>query len=118
MITKLESAHEDDINCVVWHKKRNILCSCSDDYTIKLWEVKEEESEKDDIKEKEEDNKLAKSLKDLDTEDNNINGKNKNDLENNDNGKVHKTDSNVNEDENNSDNDENSKDNNKDNNNK
>ena len=32
-----EEAHEEDINCVAFHQKKNILASCSDDNTIKIW---------------------------------------------------------------------------------
>ena len=36
-----QKAHDDDVNCVVWHPTKNILASCSDDNTIKLWLIKE-----------------------------------------------------------------------------
>ena len=36
-----QKAHNDDVNCVVWHPTKNILASCSDDNTIKLWIIKE-----------------------------------------------------------------------------
>ena len=38
---KKEKAHEDDVNCVLWHPSKNLLISCSDDNSIKLWKIKE-----------------------------------------------------------------------------
>ncbi len=32
-------AHENDINCVAFHPKKNILASCSDDCLIKIWKI-------------------------------------------------------------------------------
>lgn len=36
---KNEQAHDDDVNCVIWHPTKNMLASCSDDNLIKLWKV-------------------------------------------------------------------------------
>jgi len=44
-VGKIEKAHDDDVNCVVWHPKKNLLASCSDDNLINLWTVKEIENE-------------------------------------------------------------------------
>lgn len=36
----LEKAHDSDLNCVRWHPKLgNILATCSDDHTIKIWRL-------------------------------------------------------------------------------
>jgi len=40
-IGKNEQAHDDDVNCVVWHPDKNLLASCGDDNLIKLWKIKE-----------------------------------------------------------------------------
>ena len=33
-------AHADDVNCVAWHPtKPNLLASCSDDGSVKIWNV-------------------------------------------------------------------------------
>ena len=40
-VGKNENAHDDDVNCVIWHPKKNILASCADDNLIKLWTIKE-----------------------------------------------------------------------------
>ena len=38
-IVKAE-AHEKDVNCVSWNPKQTgVLASCSDDRTVKLWQV-------------------------------------------------------------------------------
>jgi WD40 repeat protein len=38
-----EKAHGDDVNCVAWHPTRpNLLASCSDDGSVKIWNVSRE----------------------------------------------------------------------------
>ena len=34
------SAHSDDVNCVAWHPtKHDVLASCADDGSVKIWKV-------------------------------------------------------------------------------
>ena len=36
----LEDCHDMDVNCVAWNPKHpNLLVSCSDDETIKMWHI-------------------------------------------------------------------------------
>jgi WD40 repeat protein len=37
LITKVENAHEEDINCIKWGPEDNTLASACDDGTIKIW---------------------------------------------------------------------------------
>ena len=40
LLYKQENAHSQDINCVDWNPTRpNILASCSDDKTVKIWNL-------------------------------------------------------------------------------
>ncbi|CAD5125573.1 DgyrCDS13776 [Dimorphilus gyrociliatus] len=32
-------AHDEDVNCVAWHPNEDLLASCSDDGSIKLWKI-------------------------------------------------------------------------------
>jgi WD40 repeat protein len=41
-IDTIESAHDDDINFVSFHPKKNLLASCSDDNSIKIWDLNKE----------------------------------------------------------------------------
>ena len=38
----ISDAHDMDVNCVTWNKKQpNLLASCSDDETVKIWKIEE-----------------------------------------------------------------------------
>jgi len=39
LIDKKEDAHTQDINCAIFHPTMNIIATCSDDRTIKIWFV-------------------------------------------------------------------------------
>jgi WD40 repeat protein len=40
LVYKEENAHSQDVNCVDWNPLRpNILASCSDDRTVKIWNL-------------------------------------------------------------------------------
>lgn len=39
------NAHDQDVNCVKWHPRNpNVLASCSDDETVKIWAFDSSES--------------------------------------------------------------------------
>lgn len=51
-IHNIRAAHDEDINCVSWHRDINVFASGSDDSFIKLWElvpVKEENTASDSL---------------------------------------------------------------------
>jgi WD40 repeat protein len=37
LITKVENAHDEDVNCIKWSPEDNTLASACDDGTIKIW---------------------------------------------------------------------------------
>ena len=37
-IESIKSAHDDDVNFVIFHPNINILASCADDNLIKIWD--------------------------------------------------------------------------------
>ena len=40
VVTTMSDCHDMDINCVTWNPKHsNLLASCSDDETVKIWKV-------------------------------------------------------------------------------
>lgn len=40
LMEKVESAHDEDVNCVAWQRKdKNTLVSCGDDSLIKVWSI-------------------------------------------------------------------------------
>ncbi|CAG0885403.1 unnamed protein product [Cyprideis torosa] len=39
LLTKIEAAHDADVNSVHWHPTQPLLASCSDDGTVKVWKV-------------------------------------------------------------------------------
>lgn len=42
LVASVASAHEEDINAVAWNPKiAGLLASCSDDTTIKLWQIED-----------------------------------------------------------------------------
>lgn len=44
MICKEYEAHQEDVNSVEWNpKEKNILASCSDDGTLKIWSLVDDE---------------------------------------------------------------------------
>ena len=38
---RLEHAHDSDVNCLAFHPSLSILASCSDDFSIKIWQLPE-----------------------------------------------------------------------------
>jgi len=51
LLDRKEDAHTRDINCVLFHPTHNIIATCSDDHTIKLWFINSNTSKKDAIEE-------------------------------------------------------------------
>lgn len=42
VLVKVDGAHRSDLNCVRWHPTMgNILATCSDDSTIKIWQLRQ-----------------------------------------------------------------------------
>jgi len=37
VIENIHDSHSEDINCIAWHKEKNILASCADDCLINIW---------------------------------------------------------------------------------
>jgi cytosolic iron-sulfur protein assembly protein CIAO1 len=45
LVTKVENAHNCDVNCVRWHpKEKGVLASAGDDGSITIWQFKEDEA--------------------------------------------------------------------------
>ena len=37
VVQEIKDAHEDEVNCVCYHKKENMFLSCGDNSVIKMW---------------------------------------------------------------------------------
>lgn len=41
LVAQKEKAHDQDVNSISWHPHDDVLASCSDDGTVKLWRLVE-----------------------------------------------------------------------------